>query len=66
MKDLGDVSYILEIKIYKDKSKKMLDLSQQLYMEKVLKRFGMKNSKRDLLSFRHGVYLSKKMYPSTS
>ena len=46
MKDLEKASYILVIKVYRDRSKKMLDLSQKLYIEKVLKRFGMKNSKR--------------------
>ena len=30
MKDLGEASYILEIKVYRDRYKKMLDLSQQL------------------------------------
>ena len=37
MKDLGEASYILEIKIYKDRSKRMLGLSQNLYIEKVLR-----------------------------
>ena len=66
MKDLGEASCILKIKIYRDRSKEMLDLSQQLYIENELKRFGIENSKRDLLPFKHGVHLSKKMYPSTS
>ena len=66
MKDLGEASYILRIKIYRDRSKRMLGLSQQLYIEKVLKQFNMKNSKRGLLPFKHGVHLSKKMCPSTS
>ena len=66
VKDLGEASYILRIKVYRDRSKRMLDLSQQLYIEKVLKRFSMKNSKRRLLPFRHGVHLSKKMCLSTS
>ena len=37
----------------------MLGLSQKLYIEKVLKRFSMKNSKRELLPFRHGINLFK-------
>ena len=45
MKDLGEASYIFKIKIYRDRSKRMLGLSQKLYIEKVLKRFSMKNSK---------------------
>ena len=66
MKDLREASYILRIKVHRDRSKKMLDLSQKLYIEKVLKRFSMENSKRKLLSFRHGIHLSKKMCLTTS
>ena len=66
MKDLGEASYILGIKIYRDRSKQMLGLSQKLYVEKVLKRFSMKNSKRDLLSIRHDICLSEMMCPTTS
>ena len=36
-----------------------------MYIEEVLKRFSMENSKRGLLSFRYGIHLSKKMCPST-
>ena len=62
MKDLEEASYILGIKVYRDRSKRILGLSQKLYIEKVLKRFNMKNSKRRLLSLRHGIHLSKIMY----
>ncbi|KAL0434302.1 UNVERIFIED_CONTAM: Copia protein [Sesamum latifolium] len=37
MKDMGEASYILDIKIYKDRSRKMLGLIQSSYMRKVLK-----------------------------
>ena len=43
----------------------MIGLSQSLYLEKVLKRFNMLDSKRGLLPFRHGVHLSKGMSPKT-
>ena len=66
MKDLGETSYILEIKVYRVRSKRMLSLSQKLYIEKMLKRFSMKISKRGLLPFRQGVYLFKKMCPNIS
>ena len=66
IKDLGEAFYILEIKIYRDRSKWMLDLLQKLCIEKVLKRFSMKNSKRGLLPFRHGISLSKMMCLITS
>ena len=65
IKDLGEASYILGIKIYRDRSKRIIGLSQQIYIEEVLKRFSMENFKRNLLLFRHGIHLSKKIYPST-
>ncbi|KAL0291730.1 UNVERIFIED_CONTAM: Retrovirus-related Pol polyprotein from transposon TNT 1-94 [Sesamum radiatum] len=60
MKDMGEASYILGIKIYRDRSRRMLGLIQSLYIEKVLKRFKMEHSKRGLLPMRHGVQFSKK------
>ncbi|KAL0345652.1 UNVERIFIED_CONTAM: hypothetical protein Sradi_4396500 [Sesamum radiatum] len=45
IKDLGEASYILGIKIIRDRSKRMLGMTQTSYVEKVLKRFKMKNSK---------------------
>ena len=32
-----------------------------MYIEEVLKRFNMQNSKKDLLPLRHGIHLSKKI-----
>ena len=66
MKNLGEANYILRIRVYRDRSKRIIDLSQSLYLEKVLKRFNMLDSKRGLLPFRHGIYLSKTMSPKTS
>ena len=37
MKDLGEVAYILRIKIYRDRSKRLLGLSHSTYIDKVLK-----------------------------
>jgi hypothetical protein len=37
MKDLGAAQYILGIKIYRDRSRKLIDLSQRIYIDKVLK-----------------------------
>ncbi|KAL0462870.1 UNVERIFIED_CONTAM: hypothetical protein Slati_0174600 [Sesamum latifolium] len=64
-KDMDEASYILGIKIYRDRSRRMLGLTQSSYIEKVLKRFKMKHSKRGLLPMRHGVKLSKKQSPKT-
>ncbi|KAL0445902.1 UNVERIFIED_CONTAM: hypothetical protein Slati_1718100 [Sesamum latifolium] len=65
MKDMGEASYILGIKIYRDRSGRMLGLTQSSYIEKVLKRFKMEHSKRGLLPMRHGIKLSKKQSPKT-
>ncbi|KAL0355495.1 UNVERIFIED_CONTAM: Copia protein [Sesamum radiatum] len=46
MKDMGEASYILGIKIYKDRSRRMLGLTQSSYIENILKRFRMEHSKR--------------------
>ena len=34
-----------------------------MYIEEVLKRFSIENSKKNLLPLRHGIHLSKKMCP---
>ncbi|KAL0437711.1 UNVERIFIED_CONTAM: hypothetical protein Sradi_0479000 [Sesamum radiatum] len=65
MKNMDEASYILGIKIYRDRSRRMLGLTQSSYIEKVLKRFKMEHSKRGLLSIRHEIKLSKKQSPKT-
>ena len=60
MKDLGEASYILGMKIYRDRSRRLLGLSQSTYIDTVLKRFSMENSKKGYLSIGHGITLSKK------
>ena len=41
MEDLGEAAYILGIKIYRDRSKRLIGLSQSTYIDKVLNRFSM-------------------------
>ena len=65
MKDLGEATYILGIRIYRDRSRRLLGLSQSTYIDKVLRRFSMEQSKRGLLPIRHGIHLSKDMSPKT-
>jgi len=45
MKDLCDASFVLGIQIHQDRSRDILGLSQRSYIEKVLKRFDMQESK---------------------
>nr|GFB33603.1 retrotransposon protein, putative, Ty1-copia subclass [Tanacetum cinerariifolium] len=43
-----EAAYILGIKIYKDRSRRLIGLCQSAYIEKILKRYCMKNSKREI------------------
>ena len=65
MKDLGEANYILGIKLLRDRKNKVLALSQALYIDKILARFSMENSKKGTLPFRHGVHISKEQSPKT-
>ena len=65
MKDLGEANYILEIKLLRDWKNKVLALSQALYIDKILARFSMENSKKGTLPFKHGVHLSKEQSSKT-
>ncbi|GJW15381.1 retrotransposon protein, putative, ty1-copia subclass, partial [Tanacetum coccineum] len=46
IKDLGETAYILGIKIIRDRSKRLIALSQSAYRENILKKFRMENSKK--------------------
>ena len=39
MKDIGESSYVIGIKIHRDKTQCILELSQETYINKVLERF---------------------------
>ena len=45
MTDLGEATYILGIRIYRDRSRRLIGLSQSIYIDKVLHRFGMQYCK---------------------
>ena len=64
MKDLGEAAYILGIRIYRDRSKRMTGLSQSTYIDKVLNRFSMQNSNMGFLPMCHGICLSKTQCPT--
>ena len=61
MKDLGKATYILGIKIYRDRSKRLLSLSQSTYIDKMLKGFGMEKSEKGYIPMSSGITLSKSM-----
>ncbi|GJW84478.1 retrotransposon protein, putative, ty1-copia subclass [Tanacetum coccineum] len=65
MKDLGQAAFILGIKIYRYRSKQLIGLSQSAYMNKILKRFRMDNSKCGNISMQERFDLNKTQGAST-
>ncbi|GKA96805.1 retrotransposon protein, putative, ty1-copia subclass, partial [Tanacetum coccineum] len=65
MKDLGEAAYILRIKIYRDRSKRLIGLCQSAYIEKILKRYYMENSKRGMIPMHEKLKFSKSQGAST-
>ena len=66
MKDLGEAAYILGIKIYRDRSRRLIGLSQSTYLDKILKKFRMDESKKGFLPMLQGMKLSKTQSPATT
>ena len=65
MKDLGEASHILGIKLTRDRKQRMLGLSQGVYIETILARFGMQDSKKGFVPYWHGIHLSQDQCPKT-
>ncbi|GKC65837.1 retrotransposon protein, putative, ty1-copia subclass, partial [Tanacetum coccineum] len=65
MKDLGEAAYILGIKIYRDRSRRLIALNQSAYIDKTLKRYMMDTSKRGTIPMQPNVDLSNTQGPST-
>ncbi|GKA80040.1 retrotransposon protein, putative, ty1-copia subclass [Tanacetum coccineum] len=66
MKDLGEAAYILGIKIYRDRSRRLIGLCQSAYIEKILKRFHMENSKRGSIPMQEKLKLRLSKSQGTS
>ena len=65
MKDLEEASFILGMKIYRNRSKRLVGLSQSMHIDTMLKRFNMENFKKDYLLIGQGISLSKSDYLTT-
>ncbi|GJW60438.1 retrotransposon protein, putative, ty1-copia subclass [Tanacetum coccineum] len=59
IKDLGEAAFILGIKIYRDRSKRLIEIGQIAYMDKILKRYKMDNSKRGHIPMQERLDLNK-------
>ncbi|KAH9668658.1 Integrase catalytic domain-containing protein [Citrus sinensis] len=62
MKDMGEASYVIGIKIQRDRSQGILGLSQETYINKVLERFRMKDCSPSVAPIVKGDKLSLKQY----
>ncbi|GKD76956.1 retrotransposon protein, putative, ty1-copia subclass, partial [Tanacetum coccineum] len=60
-----EATIILGIKIYRDRSKRLIGLGQNAYMDKILKRYKMDNSKRDHIPMQERLDLNKTQDAST-
>ena len=62
-KDLDEAAYTLSIKIYRDRSRRLISFSMSTYLDKILKQFKMEQSKKEFLPVLQGVKLSKDSKP---
>ncbi|GKA03941.1 retrotransposon protein, putative, ty1-copia subclass [Tanacetum coccineum] len=60
-----EVAYVLGIKIYKDRLRRLIGMCQSAYIKKILKRFNMENSKRGSIPMQDKSKLSKSQGAST-
>jgi len=63
MKDLGNASFILGIKIYRDRSRGILGLYKKSYIKRILDRFNTKFCKTCTTSIQKGNKFSKSQNP---
>ncbi|GJZ05901.1 retrotransposon protein, putative, ty1-copia subclass [Tanacetum coccineum] len=61
----GEATFILGIKIYWDRSKRLIGLSHSAYIDKILKRYKMDNSKRGYIPIQERLDLNKIQGAST-
>ncbi|GJS90075.1 retrotransposon protein, putative, ty1-copia subclass [Tanacetum coccineum] len=65
VKPEGEATFILGIKIYRDMSKRLIGLGQNAYIDKILKRYKMDNSKRGNIPMQERLDLNKTQGAST-
>ncbi|KAK1647994.1 hypothetical protein QYE76_065799 [Lolium multiflorum] len=64
--DIELLSSVKGIKIYRDRSRRLIGLSQSTYLDKILKKFRMDESKKGFLPMLPGKVLSKTQGPATA
>ena len=63
MKDMGEANYVLGVRIVRNREKKLISLSQETYIKKVLERFRMNNCKPIDTPVEKGLSLSVDQCP---
>jgi Reverse transcriptase (RNA-dependent DNA polymerase) len=63
MKYLGEISYVICIEIYRDRSRGILGLSQKVYIKKMIKRYNMQNCSPSVAPIIKGDKFSKLQCP---
>lgn len=65
MKDLGEVSSVLSVRVTRDAARKTITLDQQDYISKVIEKFGMKDCNPVVSPLEPGLKLSLEMCPTS-
>ena len=65
MKDMGDASYVIGIEIFHDRTRRILGLSQNAYITKVLENFGMASCDPNAAPIQKGDKFSLSQCPQT-
>ena len=63
MKDMGEASYVIGIEIFRDRSQGLLSLSQEGYINKILKRYKMEKCSAGITPIQKGDKFSKMQCP---
>ena len=66
MKDLGEIHWLLNLKIERDREKRTLSFSQQAYIERILERFNLQDAKTYATPLDPNVKLTKDQCPTTN
>ena len=66
MKDMGEVYYVISIKIHIDRSRGILGISQETYINKVFERFQMKDCSQSVASIIKDDKLSLNQCPKNN
>jgi len=62
MKNMGDVSYMIGVKTYRDQSKRVFGLLHEIYLKNTFERFKMHNLKLILTPVEKNVTLANKLF----